>query len=147
MKKTLRALLGALILPVVLLCVSALQGCEKSNEMGKLRGQWQLLTIEYPDGEVVTVDNPRRYIVFDQWIVQLTSTDDDTMFTGYWTGTVTGTDPDYVFDFPYDKDESNLERIAPWGIDDWHVAVHVSTLDSKRLVMKAGDNTLTLRRF
>lgn len=123
--------------------------CSKDNNMGPLRGQWQLLTIEYPDGNVVTPgpDGVRRYISFDQKVIQLTATDDSDLNFYKCGGNVVGETPDLTFNFPYSEDPAGAATIALWGIDENPAKVTVTELKGDRLVMKVGDNILTLRKF
>ena len=117
--------------------------------MGELRGQWQLLTIEYPDGTVTPPrpDDIRRYISFDRNVIQLTSTDEETLNFYKLAGSVSGETPDLTFNFPYSDDADGRRIISLWGFDVNPVGVYVMTLNDNRLIIKAGDNILTLRRF
>ncbi|MDE5653006.1 MAG: lipocalin-like domain-containing protein [Muribaculaceae bacterium] len=125
----------------------ALGSCKKENTMGELRGQWQLMTIERPGADTEVPEVRRLYISFDQNLIQLTSTDDLEMFGTKFTGEVSGTTPDLIFNFPYDTTPADMQLIAPWGIDENPVNATVETLDHSTLRMKVGQNVLTLRRF
>lgn len=144
MKKSYFSYITALVLTIICLLNTS---CSKDNEMGKLRGQWQLMTIERPDAETIVVDAPRRYMSFDQGLLQLTTSDDKEMFQPKYIATVAGEEPNLTFNFPYDTDPSAMSLIAEWGIDTNPAKVKVITLDSKALVLDIDDNILTLRRF
>lgn len=130
--------------------------CAKGNHMGKLRGMWQITRIETPDPanpggpDIEVAMDERRYISFDQWVVQLTRQDDisipDFDFRLY-AGKVDGEEPDFTLTFPECNSAAKLKELGKWGIDSNPVEMHVIKLDSKELVVRMGDNTLTMRRF
>lgn len=134
------ALLGLTIL---------LGACAKGNNMGSLRGQWQLLSIELPDGRVESTvsDESRRYISFDQNIVQLTATDHSADKFQKAAGSVSGESPDLKFYFPNSEDVIGRELLAKWGIYDNPVEIKVVSQKGDRLILKAGTSILTLRKF
>ena len=135
-----------LIFPLFAILIGA---CEKSNNMGELRGQWQLISIQYPDGSVTSPgpEGVRRYLSMDLHVVQLTSTDNSDLNFYKVAGDVSGETPDLTFYFPYSEDQQGRDVLSLWGIDDNPARVTVSTLDHNRLVMRVGNNILTLRRF
>ncbi|MDE5843604.1 MAG: lipocalin-like domain-containing protein [Muribaculaceae bacterium] len=145
-KKT-ASLIYFIILIIATSLVFIFASCSKGNDMGEIRGQWQLLTIQYPDGTTVQPDGTRRYISFDLHVIQLTATDDSDSNFYRCVGNVTGDVPDMTFNFPYVNTENDYRNLANWGISANPVSVTVTTLNGNHLVMKVGDNILTLRRF
>lgn len=121
--------------------------CAKDNNMGKLRGQWQLMTVERPDTETVVADAPRLYMSFDQGLLQLTTSDDKEMFAPQYIATVSGEEPNLKFNFPYDTYPESMDELAKWGIDTNPANVKVIELNAKSLVLDVDGNILTLRRF
>lgn len=116
--------------------------------MGAMRGHWQIMEILRPSGDVDVPENPRLYMSFDQHIVQLTTSEDDIVGDdGRYVGQVTGDDLDMVFTFPYNNTPEKLALIAPWGIDETPVEVTVESLKGGNMILKIGENILTLRRF
>lgn len=137
-----------LIFPLMALLSPLLTGgCSRSNNMGKIHAMWQVMSIERPGEQPETDFSPRLYYSFDQGVLQLTRSSDDTQSQGWYAANVTGEDPEYTLDFPYDYEPQNLDRIRPWGIDANPVAMTVIELDNKTLVMKIGDNIISCRRF
>lgn len=121
--------------------------CTKDNKMGPLRGQWQILSIGYPDGRMVNPAEPRLYISFDQNLLQLTSNDDLEVFNSKYIGQVTGESPDLTFSFPAYTGQDKLSYISRWGIESDPVAVKVESLKGDAMTLKIGNNILTLRKF
>lgn len=142
---------SAYLLFALLACAAfLLPSCKNKNTMGSLRGQWQLMQIDYADGAVSTPDNPRRYILFDQGVIQLTVPGDKTLYKIEYAGEVTGDYPDYLFNFPapeYASSPESIERLAPWGITSAQSRAQVLVLNHKELQLLVDGNTLTLRRF
>lgn len=133
------------LMALLLLLIAA--SCSRSNNMGKIHAMWQVMSIERPDCELQTDFSPRLYYCFDQGVLQLNRSSDDTQSQGWYAANVTGEDPDYILDFPYDYQPVNLDRIRPWGIDENPVAMKVLRLDGNTLVMQIGENVITCRRF
>lgn len=115
--------------------------------MGDLQGQWQVMSIEYPDGDIVNPSSPRLYISFNLNVLQLTTSDDLEGFDARYIGQVTGESPDLTFSFPAYTGEDKLDIISRWGIESDPVAVTVESNKSGRMVMKIGNNIVTLRKF
>lgn len=137
------------IITLLLLLAVVAAGCTdyKGNDMGKLYGQWQVMTIERPDLPTESPDSPRLYMSFNQHLLQLTSSDDAEMFNGRYIAQVAGEEPDLTFSFPYDTTPEQMRMISRWGIDANPADVKVLTLDGSTLKMKVGDNIITLRKF
>ncbi len=144
---TLRPILSAALPVVALAIIIFASACSRSNNMGKLHAMWQVMSIEYPDGTVTDDFSPRLYYNFDQNVVQLCTSDDQTQSQGWYAGNVSGEDPDYIFSFPYNETEWNMLKIQPWGIDENPAPVHILELDGKTLRMKLGENIITCRKF
>ena len=121
--------------------------CTKDNNMGPLRGQWQILSVGYPDGRVVNPTAPRLYISFDQNLLQLTSSDDLEGFNSKFIGQVTGESPDLTFSFPAYTGQDKLSCISRWGIESDPAVVKVESLKGGAMTLKVGNNILTLRKF
>ncbi|MDE5902248.1 MAG: lipocalin-like domain-containing protein [Muribaculaceae bacterium] len=142
-------LTGAVTLLLLILAALATVGasCSRSNRMGKIHAMWQVMSIERPGEEPQTEFEPRLYYNFDQNVLQLTRSSDDTQSQGRYAANVSGEDPDYILDFPYDTDSYGMSLIRPWGIDENPVSMTVLELDNKTLVMRIGENVITCRRF
>ncbi|MDE6271655.1 MAG: lipocalin-like domain-containing protein [Muribaculaceae bacterium] len=145
MKTTFRYILPLLIVAVTGILLFG--SCSKDNKMGPLRGQWQILTIEYPDARSVTPTSPRLYISFDQNLLQLTSSDDLEGFNPRFIGQVTGEAPDLTFSFPAYTGQDKISIISRWGIESDPVAVTVLQIKGGSMTLKVGQNILTLRKF
>lgn len=169
-KNTFRKASTAIVM--LLLMAIFMPSCQKNNNMGQLRGQWQILSIQRPivgnegdagsdaennAGNNAGIDmgyetevpaNPRLYLSFDLNVVQLTDSDDSTLTDdGKYIGQVAGENPDYVFTFPYNKTDATMALIAPWGFDENPVNVHIEKRDGNSMIMKVGNNILQLRKF
>lgn len=127
--------------------IALLPSCKKGDDMDGLRGQWQLVEIVYPDGVSVAPDNPRRYISFDQNLLQLTSSDDKEVFINKYIGRVDGEIPDLIFSFPAYQGADKIEIISQWGIPSDPVAIVVEKRRGSSMTLKAGANILQLRKF
>lgn len=145
MKPNYRHIFPALI--AVLAGIFLIVSCSKDNKMGALRGQWQILTIEYPDGNTISPESPCLYISFDQNLLQLTSSDDLEGFNPRYIGQVTGETPDLTFSFPAYTGQDKLSVISRWGIESDPVAVSVEEIKGGSMTLKVGQNILTLRKF
>ncbi len=145
MKTIYRYILSGMI--AVIAGLLLFSSCSKDNKMGALRGQWQIMTIDYPDGHSVAPDSPRLYISFDQNLLQLTSSDDLEGFNSKYIGQVTGESPDLTFSFPAYTGQDKLSIISRWGIESDPVAVKVEELKGGSMTLKVGQNVLTLRKF
>lgn len=135
------------LIGVLLLLLLTFTSCSKDNSMGQLRGQWQIMTIEHPDGEIEKPAAPRLYISFDQNILQLTSSDDLENFNAKYIGQVTGESPNLTFSFPAYIGQDKLSFIMRWGIESDPAAVKVENLTGNAMTLKVGSNILTLRKF
>lgn len=148
--KSYKSVAAFAVAAVMLMIAVSLGSCQKRNNMGPLRGQWQIMSIERPGQEPEVPDAPRRYICFDLKIIQLTtSLNDIAADNPYYIGEVSGEDPNYTFTFPYDQADPAtwLPELQKWGIDGNPANAEVLELNSSTLRMKVGSNTLTLRRF
>ncbi|MDE6234650.1 MAG: lipocalin-like domain-containing protein [Muribaculaceae bacterium] len=138
------------LLAVVMLMVmtsAIVSSCSKNNSMGPLRGQWQILSITYPDGKSVEPSQPRLYISFDQNLLQLTSSDDLEGFNSRYIGQVTGESPDLTFSFPAYTGRDKLDIISRWGIESDPAVVKVENISGNSMTLKVGTNILSLRKF
>lgn len=136
-----------LIIAVVMFFAGLASSCSKDNSMGPLRGQWQIMAIDYPDGQIVNPSDPRLYISFDQNLLQLTSSDDLEGFNPRYIGQVTGETPDLTFSFPAYVGQDKLSIISRWGIESDPAVVKVVSIKGGDMTLKVGENTLTLRKF
>lgn len=143
----------AAIMSVIILTSGA---CKRGNTMGELRGMWQVMLIETPDADNPGGDNIERpmskrlYISFDQDVVQLSDENDEQKTEGYlavYAGEVTGENPAYTLRFASGDAADGMRIRRAWGIDTNPVKMQVLTLDRKQLIVKMGDNTITMRRF
>lgn len=122
--------------------------CQRDNNMGDMRGQWQILSIDYPDGTSYAPREPRLYMSFDQKILQLTTSDNDVAGDdGRYMGIVSGDEPDLTFSFPYNTTPATMLLIKRWGIDENPAQVKVEKLDGSQMRLKIGNNILTFRKF
>ncbi len=136
----------AAILIIILTIV--LSSCEKKNIMGPLQGQWQIMSIERPDHTIDEPRDPRLYLRFNLGVLQLSGNPESAgVDIPEYVAEVTGEDPDYTFNFPYVKTEAQQQLITQWGIDANPVKVTVQSNSSGTMVLKIGENILTIRKF
>ncbi len=140
-------LTAVMSLLILLMAAISAAGCSRGNRMGKIHAMWQVMSIERPDQELQKDFEPRLYYNFDQNVLCLTRSSDDTQSQGRYAANVSGEDPDYILDFPYDTDPYGMSLIRQWGIDENPVSMTVLELDNKKLVMRIGENVITCRRF
>lgn len=124
---------------IILLCliIAALgsTSCRKLALHGDFSGQWQILTIDYPDGTHVEPQG-EYYYCFYRDVAQLTDLNNTRIVAN-----MTYTDDEFVLQFPYEI----VERLAPWGIicpdtvdpetKGYSATFTIDRLTSKRLVM------------
>lgn len=147
----------AILIGVCLALLPASGGCKKGNTMGKLKGMWQVMSVEEPDPEnpeetIIRewAKDKRYYYSFNLDMIQLTDETGDfahPMASQYYVGTVDGESPDYTLTFPYENTPDKIADLRPWGVDETPVRMHIVTIDSKQMVARVGANTVILRKF
>lgn len=146
MKKIISPILLGLLIVCSILPVTS---CQQLAQNGDFSGQWQFLSIDYPDGTSV---NPQgeRYLCVYRDVAQL---------TGPNGVRVTGNlayDEDagkFSIEFPYEC----AANLAPWGITaadevdpdsyGFVASFTIQTLSSSRLVMTTNGVVITCRKF
>jgi hypothetical protein len=124
--------------------------CRELAQNGDFSGQWQILSIEYPDGTTIDPEGTRYYCIYRD-VAQLTapggtrvtgnlSYDED---AGTFSIQFPGNSPSYLKDwgitFPDDISDEQQELTARFTIND---------LTSKRLVMTTDMGVvITCRKF
>lgn len=146
MKRTLTKLITAVLAFFALATTS----CRELAQNGDFSGQWQVLTMEYPDGSTVNVQGQRYYCIYRD-VAQLTAPG-GTMLTGNLTY-----DEDagrFSIQFPHET----AAKLAPWGIeipegpdntpDGCTARFVINTLTSQRLVMTGETGiVITCRKY
>lgn len=140
---------------LITLAALAASSCRELSQDGDLAGQWQILTIEHPDG---TVTNPEghNYYCFYRNVCQLTNTN-TTRITANMVYNESGAT--ITLDFPYES----IANLKPWGItqagsaltpdvapdpDTKTITLKINHLTSSRLTMTApGGNVITCRKY
>lgn len=144
------------ILPLLLILLTSIatNSCREMPHNGHLSGQWQVLTIDHPDG---TSTDPEGtiYYCFYRHVCQLTNTD-----LARITANCFYNDKDATIwlEFPY----NNITDLYQWGLiesgsavdpdepveNDHVVVLKINHLSSSRLSFTVpGGNTLTLRKY
>ena len=138
-----------------LVALMAAPSCRELAQDGDLAGQWQILTVEHPDGSV-TNPEVHYYYCFYRDVAQLTNTNT----TRITASMVYDEDQRFMsLTFPYEP----IAYLAPWGIsqtgsafapdatpdpESKTVTFKISYLSSKKLVMTApGGNVITCRKY
>lgn len=96
------------ILFVAFVAMVATNGCRELAQNGDFSGQWQVLSIDYPDGTTVDPEGTRYYCIYRD-VVQLTSQGSERK-----SGNLVY-DEDArkcSMEFPYEE----AQYLAPWGI-------------------------------
>lgn len=124
-----------ILLPIFFVC------CTKDSINGYLDGRWQILDIE-KNGIIHEVKNQQLYYNFYMHVCSLSG------YGYYFTdGNMNYNGETLYLDFPYAKTEANLEKLKQYGIYSNPVIFNVEHIDSKKLIIKEGDITITLRKF
>lgn len=118
------------------------QSCQKSPINGDLDGQWQVMEVNpEPTGTPVS---SRLYYCFYLHVCQL----------NYYDGTLATGNMDYsgnriTLSFPTvsSDDTAANEGLRQYGIGSNPATFKVESLDSRHLVMRDGETTVTLRKF
>lgn len=122
--------------------------CRKLALHGDFSGQWQILTIDYPDG---THEEPQGeyYYCFYRDVAQLTNISGIRIVAN-----LAYNDDAFVLQFPYER----AGRLAPWGITcpdtvdpgmlGYSAGFTIDKLTSKRMVMTTDMGvTITCRKY
>lgn len=140
-KKIITRIFAALVL------FTFFSGCRELPLIGDLAGQWQIVSIVYPDGNVV--NNPERYYAFYRHTAQLTAPGGNKH-----TANMTYDNPELALEFP---------KVSPIWLSEWGVSVpegsddatrgwvqryHIDKLDNSHLVMTTAEGAvITLRKY
>lgn len=135
---------------LALLCAGASTSCRELSQIGDLAGQWQVLSIDYPDG--TTVD-PQGAVFYNFYrdVAQLRDNDG-----GRSTASMAYDEQasKMTLHFPY----SSPYALAQWGITcpdpeleavkDFTISFDIKTLTSDRLVITSQYGvTISMRKF
>lgn len=125
------------------IALTALSTCQKAPINGDLDGQWQVMSVEpEPDRQPFDVN---IYYCFYLHTCHLTSYGE-----GVWTtGNFSFDGESLSLDFPYLDMEKPLvsEKLSQFGISSNPVTFDVAHLDNKKMILKNGNTTVTLRKF
>ncbi len=139
--KHINAILTRILISIsLILILSGVSGCQKSPINGNLDGMWQVMSVE-PE-----VDNPHFdssiYYNFNLHVVQLS------IYGGVWiSGNMRFEDDELWLQFPNADAPDTIDALHQYGINSNPVAFKVIHLDRKRMVLRDGDTTVTLRKF
>lgn len=139
-----------IILAIAAMLTCGLPSCRELAQNGDFSGQWQIMTIEYPDGTTVDPEGT-RYYCFYRDVAQLTATG-DTRISGNLAY-----DEDartFAIEFPYDSPVN----LKPWGITfpdttdpnakGFTAHFTINVLTSERLVMTTEEGAvITCRKW
>lgn len=142
------------LLTVVLLATTVC--CDKVPINGPLDGQWQLMSIETPEGTRQTKAN-RTYLCFQLHLTQWFRPGKANIYAHF---THKG-DSIHFFDFAHAsaqrQEGDNDEWVTPtemanglmddWGVHSTDITFHVGELNRSRLVLECADTVLTFRKF
>lgn len=125
----------------LLLMTLSFSGCQKSPINGDLDGQWQVMSVE-PEAPETIITN-RIYYCFYMHTCQLTICDEDV-----WAGgNMNYNGNNLSIDFPDLTTELAAKKLRQFGIYSNPVTFSIGHLDKKKLILKDGDVTITLRKF
>ena len=119
----------------------AFPSCRKASHNGKLDAQWQIMRIENHEDGTSAVPDEREYICINLHVVNL--------FPANIAGNM-NYDKDaatVTMDFPYNRDETGMKALAPYGILSNPVVFRITELDGKQLVLSSESATVICRRF
>lgn len=135
MKSNLRTLI---CLSTIIFIVAFSTGCRKAYINGDLDGQWQVMSIEYQDGTLVSPE--RTYYRINLHTMQLFA-------VGYGQQTANMT---------YDRDEasiycdfprSDVKALSRYGISSNPVNFKILEMTSKKLVLSTDGTVISCRKF
>jgi len=138
-----------LFLSLVFFVAFTATSCRELAQNGDFSGQWQVLSIDYPDGTTVDPEGTRYYCIYRD-VAQLTAPGDIRI-----TGNLAYDEDNNRFSiqFPYEE----VRYLAPWGITapngvapdmvGFTADFTIQTLTSSRLVMTTGGVVITCRKF
>ena len=130
--------------------------CDKVPINGPLDGQWQLMSIETPEGSRQTKTH-RTYLCFQLHLSQWFRPGKSNIYAHF---THQG-DSIHFYDFAHAsaqrKEGDNDEWVTPeemaaglmddWGLHSTDITYHVGELNHSRLVLERADTVLTFRKF
>lgn len=123
--------------------------CRELAQNGEFSGQWQVLSIDYPDGTTVDPEGTRYYCIYRD-VAQLTAPGNIRI-----TGNLAYDEDNKRFSiqFPYEE----VMDLAPWGITapegvdpymlGYTADFTIQTLTSSSLVMTTRGVVITCRKF
>lgn len=127
------------IISILIAGISA--GCQKSPVNGDLDGQWQVMSVEPVPSE--SVIEGRLYYCLSLHTCQLST------YGGVWiTGNMSFSGKTLTLHFPdAESYQSSNDALRQYGISSNPVTFSVDHLDKKKMILKSGDTTVTLRKF
>ena len=139
---------------IILAIVAPATSCRELAQNGDLSGQWQIRSIDHPDGTSTDPDG-YNYYCFYRNVAQLTNTNTTCVSANMVYNEKAST---ITLQFPYEK----IENLKAWGItqpgsalnpeepanDPSTVTLVINHLSASRLVMTApGGNVITCRKY
>lgn len=129
-----------------LLLLLGISSCDKAPINGKLDGRWQLMTIEYTDGEV-----EECYRIYYSIQLHLVEISDKGGNGGTHIGRFSYKDDEVTMsEFRHRGDEeilSNLNELKPFGLNLPSNHLKVERATSEQLILKSDYARLTFRKF
>lgn len=139
-----------MLLTVISLAAVMSSSCRELAQNGDFSGQWQVLSIDYPDGTTIDPEGTRYYCIYRD-VAQLTAPG-GTRLTGNLAY-----DEDagkFSIQFPHEQPQ----RLASWGItfgsdidpeqDGCTAQFTINSLSSSRLIMTTETgNVITCRKY
>ena len=138
MKKT-----NNLLFPCIFLFLMAMSlcSCNKKSINGDLDGRWQIMEIEL-NGETVNKKDDQLYYNFYLHVCNLS------MYGKFFTdGNMEYDGKTLWLQFPYANAEWSIELLKAYGIYTNPVTFTVEYIDRHKLILKEGDEIITLRKF
>ncbi len=136
--------------------MAAASGCDKTPANGPLDGQWQLLSINTPDGLRET-KACATYLCFQLNLTQWFRPEQQSIYAHFTHRADSIRFYDFARVSPQAVEGDDDEWITPremhegvmddWGIHSTDITFHVRQLSGSRLVLEREDTVLTLRKF
>lgn len=132
---------SSLFFIAIIFCVCSLTSCSKRPINGDLDGRWQILTIEKKEVSENVKDSQLFYnfylhvcnlAVYGSVVAEAN--------LNYENNTIS-------LNFPYVKSPEDMATLHKFGIFSNPVVFQVQHIDKKKLIIKEGDITITLRKF
>ncbi|WP_455672485.1 lipocalin-like domain-containing protein [Phocaeicola sp.] len=132
----------------ILVCIClllAVCGCDKKPINGKMDGRWQLMTIEYGDGNVE--ECYRIYYSIQLYQVEISNKGSNgKTFMGHFSYT----DEVVMGEFRYlgnEEVQANEQDLKPFGLNEPVTHFQIEKLSRKKMILKSDYARLSFRKF